>query len=441
MKKFSSFRLIVCCVCAYLAVCGVVCAVSNNSSFAANKQFPSCISSAQIVRAAQNYADHKTSAFSTTAQAAFETTNVYASEKLEEQQNDVGSFFKGNNSSVASGSFSLANVAKIAVGQSSPKQADDTCAFSTTAQAAAVVERSTGRVLFEKNSHQSLPMASTTKIVTALTVLNNCQNLQQVVQIPAEACGIEGSSVYLRAGERLTVCELLYGLMLRSGNDCAVALALTVGGTVPHFAEMMNQTATSLGCTESNFVTPHGLHHNNHYTSVSDLAKITCAALANPVFRQIVSTKSVKISNEGMEYNRLLVNKNKLLSSYDGADGVKTGYTKKAGRCFVGSATKNGMQVVVVVLNCAPMFEETAQMLDVAFENYRLERVILQNKLCGVVYKRGKPTYYVAPEPFSYPLKKGEKTQTKITLDDECQKIEVFLNGNCVYRAPLTVWE
>ncbi|MGN1040843.1 MAG: hypothetical protein ACI4QL_05390, partial [Candidatus Fimimonas sp.] len=142
-----------------------------------------------------------------------------------------------------------------------------------------------------------------------------------------------------------------------------------------------------------------------------------------------------------MEYNRLLTNKNKLLSSFDGADGVKTGYTKKAGRCFVGSATQNGMQVVVVVLNCGPMFEETAQMLNVAFANYSLENVIPQNKLCGVVYKKGKPTYYGAPEPFCYPLKKGEKTQTKITVEDDCQKIEVFLNGKCVYCAPLSAWE
>ncbi|MGN1040851.1 MAG: D-alanyl-D-alanine carboxypeptidase family protein, partial [Candidatus Fimimonas sp.] len=229
MKKFTSFCLLVCCLCAYLAVCGVVFTVGNELCFAASKPLPNCIcSSAQVVRAA-------------------------------------------------------------------PKQTNgDTSAFSTTAKAAAVVERSTGRVLFEKNSHQSLPMASTTKIVTALTVLNNCQNLQLVMQIPAEACGIEGSSVYLRTGEHLTIIELLYGLMLRSGNDCAVALALAVGGTVPHFAEMMNQTAEKLGCEESHFENPHGLHSDNHYTSASDLAKITCAALSNPVFRQIVSVKSAK---------------------------------------------------------------------------------------------------------------------------------------------------
>lgn len=314
-------------------------------------------------------------------------------------------------------------------------------AFSTTAQGACVMERGSGRVLFEKNAHKSMPMASTTKIVTALTVLNNCENLDAVVEIPQKAVGVEGSSVYLRAGEHLTIRELLYGLMLRSGNDCAVALALTVGGTVENFAELMNKTAADLQCTESNFVTPHGLHDDNHYTSAYDLAKITCSALANEKFQEIVSTKSVKIANEGYDYDRLLVNKNKLLSNFDGADGVKTGYTKKAGRCFVGSATRNGMQIVAVVLNCGPMFEETADMLDTAFSAYKLQVSVPKNKLCGAIYRRGKPTYYLCEQSFYYPISEGEKLETKITLDDNCQQIEVFLNGKSVFISPLKAEE
>lgn len=309
--------------------------------------------------------------------------------------------------------------------------------FHTSAQGAVVMEQGSRRVLFEKDAHKQLPMASTTKIVTALTVLNNCPNLDEVVEIPAEACGIEGSSIYLRAGEHLTICELLYGLMLRSGNDCAVALALKVGKSIEGFAELMNRTAEALGCAESNFVTPHGLHDNDHYTSAFDLAKITCAAMDNAQFRQIVSTKSVKISNEGMEYDRLLVNKNKLLTSFEGADGVKTGYTKKAGRCFVGSATRNGMNVVVVVLNCGPMFEETASMLEAAFATYELQTVIPQNKLCGAIYFKGKPTYYYCDHPFRYPTKVGEELTTKITLESGEQKIEVFLGGELVHSSQL----
>lgn len=309
--------------------------------------------------------------------------------------------------------------------------------FSSTARSAIVVDRESGRVLYSKNSDERLPMASTTKIVTALTVINN-GNLDDVVTIPKAACGIEGSSIYLREGEHLTVRELLYGLMLRSGNDSAVALALHVGGSVEHFAEMMNDTAKTLGCQNSNFVNPHGLHDDEHYTSARDLAVITCNALKNDDFKQIVSTKTVRISNEGYEYDRVLINKNKLLSNCDGADGVKTGYTKKAGRCFVGSATRNGMQVVVVVLNCGPMFEETASMLESAFANYSLQTVVPLNKVCGSVEQNGKKTYYVCPERIQYPVKDGEELTTQIQLDKDIQQINVYLDRKLICEKKLT---
>ncbi|MCH5152958.1 MAG: D-alanyl-D-alanine carboxypeptidase [Clostridiales bacterium] len=308
--------------------------------------------------------------------------------------------------------------------------------FATSAQSAVVMERSTHRILFAKNSDAHLPMASTTKIVTALTVLNHA-NLDDVVEVSPKAVGIEGSSIYLRAGEHLTVRELLYGLMLRSGNDSAVALALHVSGSIDEFAQLMNQTAREAGCTDSNFANPHGLHDDNHYTSAHDLGVLTCVALENADFREIVSTKSIRISNEGMEYDRVLVNKNKLLSNFADADGVKTGYTKKAGRCFVGSATRNGMQVVVVVLNCGPMFEDTADMLNAAFANYHLETVIPQNKICGSRIERGKQIYYVCPDRFSYPVTNGEKLTAEIDLDSEMPTIKALLNGKTVFEREL----
>lgn len=313
--------------------------------------------------------------------------------------------------------------------------------FSTTAKAACVMEKTSGRVLYQKNAQMQLPMASTTKIVTALTVLNNCENPDEVCTVPKAAVGTEGSSVYLREGEKLTVKELLLGLMLRSGNDCAVALALKVGGSVENFATLMNETAAQCGATNSNFVTPHGLHDDNHYTTAEDLAKITCVALQNEIFQEIVATQSAKISNDGYDYDRVLVNKNKLLIGFDGADGVKTGYTKKAGRCFVGSATRNGMQVVAVVLNCGPMFEETANMLDVAFQNYSLKVVVPQNKLCGVVYDHGHPTYYCCEESFCYPVLSTERITTKITLEENCCEIQAYLDGEPVWTRPLTAME
>lgn len=309
--------------------------------------------------------------------------------------------------------------------------------FATSARSAVVMERSSNRILYEKNADEHLPMASTTKIVTAFTVINNC-NLDDVVEIPPEACGIEGSSIYLRSGEHLTVLELLYGLMLRSGNDAAVALALHTSGSIEKFAELMNCTARKLGCVDSNFVNPHGLHDDNHYTSAKDLATITCEALKNPVFKKIVSARTYRIANEGFEYDRVLVNKNKLLTNFEYADGVKTGYTKKAGRCFVGSATRNGMQVVVVVLNCGPMFEETESMLNTAFSNYRYVNVVPQNKVCGYIKKSGKNVYYVCRERFSYPIKDDETLTTEIELNCDRQEIRISLNGKLICSRDLT---
>lgn len=308
--------------------------------------------------------------------------------------------------------------------------------FDTSAQSAVVMERSSGRVLYSKNCDERLPIASTTKIVTALTAINN-SDLEDVVEIPPEACGIEGSSIYLRAGEHLTVRELLYGLMLRSGNDAAVAIALHTAGSIDKFADMMNETASKLGLTDCHFVNPHGLHDENHFCSASDLAKITCAALSNAEFSEIVSAKSYRIANEGYDYDRVLINKNKLLSNCDGADGVKTGYTKKAGRCFVGSATRNGMQVVVVVLNCGPMFEDTANMLDAAFANYSLKTVVPLNKLCGSIELKGKRIYYACPERVQYPIKEGEQVTTLIELTPDVQAISIYVDDKLVCEKQL----
>lgn len=309
-------------------------------------------------------------------------------------------------------------------------------AATTSAKSAIVMEQRSHRILFVKNADERLPMASTTKIATALTVLNNAQ-LDSVVTVPAAAVGIEGSSIYLREGERLTVRELLYGLMLRSGNDCAVALALHVAGSVEAFAQMMNDMAADVGCTDTHFVNPHGLHDPEHYTTAADLALITCAALDNSDFREIASCKSMRISNEGMEYDRLLVNKNKLLTNCAGADGVKTGYTKKAGRCLVGSATRNGMQVVSVVLDCGPMFEETARLFDAAFGEFSMQTIVPCNKMCGSVVEGDVRKYYCCPQGFAYPLRSGEQPVARADLQRKLCVVE--LDGEQIFSCPLTV--
>ena len=303
-------------------------------------------------------------------------------------------------------------------------------AAGTSAKACVVMEAGSGRMLYSKNPDERLPEASTTKIMTALVVAENA-DADTVVQVPEQAQGVEGSSVYLRAGEHLTVKELLYGLMLQSGNDCAVALALTVGGSIENFAAMMNDKAAALGCRNTNFVNPHGLPDDNHYTSARDLAVISAAAMNNPLVKEIVSTKKINISNEGYGYDRVIVNKNKILSSFEGANGVKTGYTKKAGRCFVGAAERNGMQLIAVVLNCGPMFEESMSLMDEMFDKYEMKNLAegVAIPKCVAVKKGRSGSVKVACErEMRFPLKKD---------GSENGKIRRTLNMTDVLKAPV----
>ena len=245
----------------------------------------------------------------------------------------------------------------------------------TSAQSMAVLEVSTGRVLYSKNMHKQMRPASTTKILTAIVVIENVDDLDKLVKIPPKAVGVEGSSIYLQAGEELSVRDLLYGLMLQSGNDCAEALAILVSGSLGEFANLMNCTANRIGAVNSHFVTPHGLDAEGHLTTAYDLALISAYALRNDDFAGISKTKKHTCPYMGRNYDRVILNKNKLLNSLDGCDGVKTGYTKKAGRTFVGSATRDNMQVVCAVLNCGPMFEDTASLINKAFKEFKMTAV------------------------------------------------------------------
>lgn len=237
-----------------------------------------------------------------------------------------------------------------------------------------VLEVGSKRVLFEKDADAKMYPASTTKVLTAICAIENA-DLNEIVEITKPCVGVEGSSIYLEEGEKLSVRELLYGLMLRSGNDAATALALHVSGSIEKFAELMNETAAKAGAEHSNFVNPHGLPNDDHYVTARDLALITAYSLQNEDFKQIVSTKKIEISNGDKPYKRLLINKNKLLFNCEGATGVKTGYTKKAGRCLVSSCERNGMELVSVVLNCGPMFERAKAHFDKYFSLYKLYKV------------------------------------------------------------------
>ena len=239
-----------------------------------------------------------------------------------------------------------------------------------------VIEQSSRRVLFGNNENVRLYPASTTKVLTALCVLNHLP-LDRVVSVPKEAAGVEGSSIYLKAGQKITVEDLLFGLMLRSGNDAAVALSIETSGNIHDFARLMNETARECGATNSNFVNPHGLQDENHYTTAYDLALITANAYENPDFVRIISSKTKKISVDGVQ--TVIANKNKMLKIYDGANGVKTGFTKASGRCLVSGAKRGDMQLISVVLNCSDMWKESGRLLDFGFDNF--EMVPLDNAL------------------------------------------------------------
>jgi len=314
--------------------------------------------------------------------------------------------------------------------------------FNSSAKAMCVLEKDSGRLIAGKNENAKLAMASTTKIVTAITVIQNCNDLDEQIQISDKAVGIEGSSIYLRSEEIISVRDLLYGLMLRSGNDSAVALACHVGGSVESFADMMNETAKKAGATNSNFVTPHGLDHKDHYTTAYDLAKITAYALNNPTFKEIVSTKMHTVPATNKSEKRYMHNKNRLLNNLEGCIGVKTGFTKKAGRCLVSAIERENTTYVCVVLNCGPMFEESATLLNNADYSYKNTKIIDKNKEIYneyIIDKADGKLYLYSEEDFCYPLSSGElqniRIEYNVKLDnakvgDQVGEIKVFLKND-----------
>lgn len=242
-------------------------------------------------------------------------------------------------------------------------------ALQTSAKAAILIDAASGKVLYAENADERLPMASTTKIMTALVALD-AGGLDEKVKIPREAVGVEGSSVYLKEGEELTLRELLYAMMLESANDAATAIAIHVGGSIDGFAAMMNEKAKSLGLNNTSFENPHGLDGESHYTTAADLAHLAAYALKSPDFKSLVSTYKTSIPSSTSK--RYLLNHNKMLKLYDGAVGVKTGFTKKSGRCLVSAAEREGLTLVAVTLSCPNDWSDHKAMLDYGFENYEM---------------------------------------------------------------------
>ncbi len=310
-----------------------------------------------------------------------------------------------------------------------------------SASAYTVIERSSGRVLYSSNGDARMPMASTTKVMTALLVIKNLE-LDREYEIPDAAVGIEGSSIYLARGERLTGRELLYGLMLASGNDAAYALAILTSGSVEKFVALMNDTAQELDLKNTHFADPCGLKYKEHYTTSNDLARLCAVALSDETFAEVVATQNFQIRGSREGTVRYLHNKNRILGEFLGGNGIKTGYTTAAGRCLCSSATRNGMQLVCVVLNDHDWFADSEKLLEKGFEEYGLVRLSQKNKFagtCNILGGKSEKCDIIQKDDVFYPMKKSEYAEsiTEITLckrapvqaGEVAGSTEFFLNG------------
>ncbi len=306
-----------------------------------------------------------------------------------------------------------------------------------------VIDKVSGRILASKNADKKSYMASTTKIMTAITAIESYRDMYKNLIVPKEYTGIEGSSIYLVPNQNATMMDLLYGLMLRSGNDAALATAYFAGGrNVSNFIDSMNNKAKAMGAFNTNFTNPHGLHDKNHYTTAYDLALITKYALQNKLFKEIAAAKNYYNSDN----NFYFINKNKVVYQYKYGTGVKIGYTKTAGRCLVASAEKDNMEIIVVVLNDGNWFNDSYKAFDFAFNNYKNYDIVKENQ---EMLKDEKDTPIYAETGFSYVLTEEEKSNIKVEITKTTEHIEsgannkvygfykVILNNDVIYNGKL----
>lgn len=287
------------------------------------------------------------------------------------------------------------------------------------ASSAVLMDVATGKVLLAKNGSERRAPASTTKIMTALVALERGE-MDRVITTSLNASKVDGSSIWLASGEKHTLEELLYGVLLSSGNDASVAIAEGLAGSEKEFAAWMNEKAKVIGAKDSYFKNCTGLPETGHFSTAYDLALITRYALHNPVFTKMVKTKKKAIEWPGRDYNRLMVNHNKLLWRYEFADGVKTGYTRQAGRCLVASATKNGQRLIAVVLNSKRMYEDSKLLFEYGFNNYQLLTVIQSEQKIGsipVVEGINNEVPLLSHRPITLVIPKGQLDQVRVNIE------------------------
>ncbi len=310
-----------------------------------------------------------------------------------------------------------------------------------------LMDASSGRVLLEKNSQNQMPMASLTKIMTALVAIEK-GDFEKPIKIDRDCTNIEGSSIYLRENEVLSLEDLLYGLMLRSGNDAAIAIAKNVGGSLEVFNDMMNEKAKELGLKNTSFRNPHGLSTKDHFSTAYDLAIITKEALKHNLFKTIFLAKTYSADRD---INNYFINKNKTLWEYQGGDGGKIGYTMEAGRCLVSTASKNQMQLIAVSLNARNWFDDNYQLFDYGFENFKSYLVYNKNQCVykAKLEKADRELHVVTEEDLIYPLGTGEIDKVKnhyyfnrnlklpIEAGEHVGYLESYLNGKLIKKTKL----
>lgn len=323
-----------------------------------------------------------------------------------------------------------------------------------SAQTAIMVEANSGEVLYEKNADRKAYPASITKIVTALLAVEH-GTLDKKVKVSDKAAGVEGSSIYLEPGEMITLRDLVYGLMLRSGNDAAIAISEAVGGSTGRFVIMMNKRIRELGALNTNFVNPNGLHDPEHYTTARDMALIAIGAMKNSEFKKVAGAKSW-VSDRGEGKYNYFYNKNKVVYQYSGGNGIKIGFTKAAGRTLVASSERDGMELICVVMNAPDWFNDTYKLMDYAYSQYETSQIIPAQRPVNAVKVWGGSKDFAligSREEILCPLKKGQDNKVSIIYVlpqsqkapvcrwQEAGHLKVYVNGKYLFSRPLQYLE
>jgi D-alanyl-D-alanine carboxypeptidase (penicillin-binding protein 5/6) len=362
-----------------------------------------------------------------------------------------GAFVKINRIGIAAVIIALTAAPICSFGEPSPgSNAAGAAPPVVSAKNAIVIEQITGKILYEKSSRQKAYPASITKIVTALLAIESGQMDKKVV-VSGSAAGAEGSSIYLYAGEKLSMRDLVYGLMLRSGNDAALAISYALAPSVEEFVSKMNERAEQIGAMDTNFINPNGLFDENHYTTAYDMAIIAREAMKNPQFKEIVGAKSWTAQRGEGKYN-YFYNKNKVIFDYPGGTGVKIGYTIKSGRTLVASSERNGMEVICVVMGAPDWFSDSYKLMDYAFEMFEMNAVFQGGgKLKAIPVKGGNKDHVFVglKDVILLPAFKGENLKLEVIYRlrqvaypplrrwQEAGTIEIYNEGQLISTHPL----